>query len=206
MWRKSEILKIEKHYENITVLNITDYRPVNCSQTTGERLASSVASHDLVSIVEGAWGERSERGCTGGTNGLGGGAKVGGRFSAARDPYGLNDEEGWGWGGVNWEGLIGGGGVGKLGQLLRTALHTISISLQNSYCESHNWRLGSWKSLRALQTYWALPVYPVFEDKKCYALTFGVLLSMLLRLIIGVINLNYCHGTRTYYGCLLAQF
>ena len=32
-------------------------------------------------------------------------------------------------------------GVG--GQPLRTALHTISTSLQNSFCESHTWRLVS---------------------------------------------------------------
>ena len=31
--------------------------------------------------------------------------------------------------------------VGGGGQLLRTTLHTISISLQNSFCESHTWRL-----------------------------------------------------------------
>ena len=49
---------------------------------------------------------------------------------------------------------------------LKTALHTISISLQNSFCESHTWRLVSWKTLRALNAHWALPVYPVFEDKK----------------------------------------
>ena len=35
---------------------------------------------------------------------------------------------------------IMGGGGGGLGQ---TALHTIGISLQNSFCESHTWRLVS---------------------------------------------------------------
>ena len=52
-----------------------------------------------------------------------------------------------------------------LGQALRSALHTINISLQNSFCESHTWRLVSWKALRELNALWALPVYPVFEEK-----------------------------------------
>ena len=74
---------------------ITDQRRANCSQTTGERLALSVASH-----------------------GGGGGAP-----------------------GVRWgcTGCL----MGEGGQPLRTALHTISISLQNSFCESHTWRLVS---------------------------------------------------------------
>ena len=36
------------------------------------------------------------------------------------------------------------------GQTLRTSLHTISISLQNSFWESHAWGLVSWRALRAL--------------------------------------------------------
>ena len=59
---------------------------------------------------------------------------------------GLNDVQGWRLGG--------------------TALHTISISLQNSFCELHTWRLVSWKALRALNAQRALTVYAVFEDKK----------------------------------------
>ena len=47
-----------------------------------------------------------------------------------------------------------------------TALHAISIRLQNSFCESHTWRLVSWKALRALNARWAQPVYPIFEDEK----------------------------------------
>ena len=55
----------------------------------------------------------------------------------------------------------GGGGVatvvgvgakkGGVLQTIRTALHTISISLQNSFCESHTWRLVIWKARRALK-------------------------------------------------------
>ena len=56
----------------------------------------------------------------------------------------------------------GGGG----GQALRTALQTISISLQNSFCESHTLRLVSWKALRELHDHCALSVYPIFEDEK----------------------------------------
>ena len=58
------------------------------------------------------------------------------------------------------------GGGGGVDQILRTALHTISIGLQNSFCESHTWRLVSWKALKALNARWALPVYLVFKDKK----------------------------------------
>ena len=71
-----------------------------------------------------------------------------------------------GWGGGQKRG--GGGGVEPIVgvggqqwgcvQLLRTALHTISISLQNSL-----------KALRALYARWVLPVYPVFEDEKSKA-------------------------------------
>ena len=42
----------------------------------------------------------------------------------------------WGWGGGGVEGNSGGWGQQWRGlQPLRTALHTISISLQNSFCE-----------------------------------------------------------------------
>ena len=45
------------------------------------------------------------------------------------------------------EGLLGGedvgGGVVEGVQPQRIALHTISIGLQNSFCESHSWRLLS---------------------------------------------------------------
>ena len=50
-------------------------------------------------------------------------------FLAARGPYGLNDEQGWGGGG---EGGEGGGG----GQHIRTALPTISISLSKTVSEN----------------------------------------------------------------------
>ena len=60
-------------------------------------------------------------------------------------PYGLNDVQGWG--------LVvkmgGGGGViceraeKWRGQTPRAALHTRNIRLQNSFCESHTWRLKS---------------------------------------------------------------
>ena len=68
---------------------------------------------------------------------------------------------------VGGGGCCGGGGGGgeEEGQFLRTALHTISISLQNSFCELHTWRLVSCKALRELNARWALPVYPVFEEK-----------------------------------------
>ena len=60
--------------------------------------------------------------------------------------------------GACWEGVFGclydlidvqGGGGGELrgvvvgGQPLRTTLRTISISLQNTFCESYTWRLVS---------------------------------------------------------------
>ena len=67
-------------------------------------------------------------------------------------------------------GMISGEGGGRglwwEGHSLGTTLHTIIISLQNSFCESHTWRLVSWKALRALTSRWALPVYPISEDKK----------------------------------------
>ena len=44
--------------------------------------------------------------------------------------------------------------------------YTISISLQNSFCESHPWRLLSLKALRSLNARWVLLVYPIFEDEK----------------------------------------
>ena len=79
--------------------------------------------------------------------------------------------KGWTGEGVMWLGggggaNVGGGGWGVVGgQPLRTALHTISISLQNSFCESHTWRLVRRKALREVNARWALPVYPVFEDE-----------------------------------------
>ena len=50
-------------------------------------------------------------------------------------------------------------------QPLRTTLHTISISLRNSFCESHTWRLVKLKALSELNAHWAQPVYPMFEDE-----------------------------------------
>ena len=51
-------------------------------------------------------------------------------------PNGLNDVQGYGLG-------VGAADVGVCDQFLRTALHTISITLRNSSCESHTWRLVS---------------------------------------------------------------
>ena len=56
--------------------------------------------------------------------------------------------------------------VGVWDQFLRTTLHIISISLQNSFCESHTWRLLSWKALRENNAQCALPLYLVSEDEK----------------------------------------
>ena len=90
----------------------------------------------------------------------GGGQRWEGSLTA-RGPYGLNDVQWWGLEGFGWnegdlmwgEGLlggedVGGGGVVEGVQPQRIALHTISIGLQNSFCESHSWRLLSWKALR----------------------------------------------------------
>ena len=54
----------------------------------------------------------------------------------------------------------GGGADG--GQLLRTALHTVSKTV----CKSHTWKLASWKALRDLNARRTLPIYPVSEDEK----------------------------------------
>ena len=63
--------------------------------------------------------------------------------------------------GVKWEVVCDG-----RGQTLRIALHTMNTRLQNSLCESHTWRLMSWKAIRELNALWALPVYTIFEDEK----------------------------------------
>ena len=60
-------------------------------------------------------------------------------IGGARSAVGLNDVQGWGWGVEVRGGLMGCCGGG--GQTLRTALHSIGISLQNRR-------------------------YPVFEDEK----------------------------------------
>ena len=97
--------------------------------------------------------------------GGGGGGGVGASGGGGGGTNGLSDMQGWGFGegGVKWEGTDVGG------LPLRTALHTISMSLQNSFWKSHNWRLVSWKALRALNARRRLPVYPVFEDEKSKA-------------------------------------
>ena len=55
---------------------------------------------------------------------------------------------------------------GGIFQPLRTALHTIIVSLQNSFCELHIWGLVSSKALRAMNAHWALPVHPVFVGQR----------------------------------------
>ena len=81
------------------------------------------------------------RGADGGNSGGGGGEGL-----AERGPYSLNDVQVWGLGGGGVRGgadvvcvCVWGGGVG--GQPQRTALHTIGISFQNSFCESQTWKL-----------------------------------------------------------------
>ena len=66
---------------------------------------------------------------------------------------------------IDW----GGGGQiawGVSNSRLRTALHTMKLSPQNSFGESHSQRLVRRKALRELNALRALPVYPVFEDEK----------------------------------------
>ena len=120
--------------------------------------------------MEGSWGERSGVGVHRGRLRRGGGGCQRREGSVAvPDPYGLKDVLGWELGASEggWWGCTNvGGDVGGGGQPLRTALHTISISLQNSFCESHTWRLVSLKALRAPNACWALSVYPVLEDRK----------------------------------------
>ena len=48
------------------------------------------------------------------------------------------------------------------GQTLRTVLHTMIILFQNSFCESHTWRIMSSKALRKHKALWLLPVYPIW--------------------------------------------
>ena len=55
-----------------------------------------------------------------------------------------------------------GGGGGSTSENIQT----ISISLQNSFCGSHNWRLVSGNVLRALIAHWSLPGYHAFEHEK----------------------------------------
>ena len=90
-------------------------------------------------------------------------------------------------GGQQWEGVFGalgltgplrpercaGVGIGGIGiggqllQILRTSSHhKYKSPKQLTICELHPWRLVSWKDLRELKARWALPVYPVFDDKK----------------------------------------
>ena len=72
--------------------------------------------------------------------------------------HGVNDAQGWAFRGLMWWAVWD--------QFLITALHTISISRQNSFCESHSWKLVSLKALRELNAHWALPLYPVSKNKK----------------------------------------
>ena len=108
-----------------------------------------------LSIIEGALGEHSGRGSgmhrgdrwEGGNGGGGGGG--GGRVGLAARGHVL----------MAWIMLRRGAwGLQERSELwaargchtLRTALYTMSIRLQYSFCESNNWRLVSWKALRDL--------------------------------------------------------
>ena len=77
----------------------------------------------------------------GATLGRGGGLAV-------QVPYGLNYVQGWGLSEGADVCVCGGGGVeagGGVGWVSnsKNVRHTKSISLQNSFCESHAWRLVS---------------------------------------------------------------
>ena len=92
------------------------------------------------------------------------GWRGGGEYLAARGPYDLNDVKGVAI--VCVCVCVGGGGGGLTrGQLLRSALHAISVSLQNSFCWSYTWRLVSEKAQRKLNSHWVLPVYPIWRTK-----------------------------------------
>ena len=52
-------------------------------------------------------------------------------------------------------------GVGKLSRL-RTALHTLKLS-QNSFAESHSWRLVRRKALRELNAFRRCLFIPLFK-------------------------------------------
>ena len=120
---------------------ITEKLRANCSQTTGERLNSSAAIHALVGLVS-AWlkgREVSTVGPTGwATIGGGIGTTVGGRWEGDLWLHGTLTAWTMCRGGVSGGG--GGGGGGEKGlcagsQFLRTAFHTLSTSMQNSFCE-----------------------------------------------------------------------
>ena len=61
------------------------------------------------------------------------------------------------------ESLLGGGNGGMGGGSTYTNCLLHHKHKQNSFCESHTWRLVSWKALRELNARWALRV---FEDEK----------------------------------------
>ena len=66
-------------------------------------------------------------------------------------------------------GGYGGGGGGLLRGSTsknRPSHHTIRVSLQSDFCESHTRRLVSSKALRELNALWTLPLYPIFENEK----------------------------------------
>ena len=130
--------------------------PANCSRTTGERLASSVASQGLVRLALKGREVSAAGGGGGGVHREADGGGDGGK-GVFRCTVPLLPERCAGVGmGVEWEGAdvgwvcvcvcVWGGGV----------IDTISLSLQNSFC----------KAVRAPNARWALPVQPVFEDKK----------------------------------------
>ena len=50
------------------------------------------------------------------------------------------------------------------GQPLITAFYTISMSLQNIFCESHTWS-SELKGSMSINALWALSVNPVFAEK-----------------------------------------
>ena len=85
---------------------------------------------------------------------------------------------GWAAPGADWVETVGWGATARLGdggdmeggqqwgclQPLRTALHTVSVSLPKQFELKQ-----SSQAVRALNARWALPVYPVFEDEKSKA-------------------------------------
>ena len=134
---------------------------------SGELLSNDPASHGL---IEGAWGERSWGWWWWGQQGGGGGG--GNVWRGSLSLHGALTVwtmcrvwicgGGGGVGGGGWRWC--GGGRWSVGQLLRTALHT--ICLQSSMWIAYLETVCLLVSCKALNAHWALPVYPVYEDPK----------------------------------------